>query len=157
MQHSFLWKSIPSENTRIATNQKLRSKLKEPITFSSKTRAYQESKKWFLLAKSISSGAQYVNLHTTIGRPKVKNMAVWPMKMVLAQHNCIACSGWWKVKEATLCTCRKECKKCDLTAAQYFWLAHHNDWSTWFAISSSPPICCPSSSFIGGVAKKVNN
>jgi hypothetical protein len=34
-----------------------------------------------ILAKSISSGAQYVILHTTIGRPKVKNMAVWPMKM----------------------------------------------------------------------------
>jgi hypothetical protein len=47
-----------------------------------------------ILAKSISSGAQYVILQTTIGQRKVKNMAVWPMKMVLAQHNCIACGGW---------------------------------------------------------------
>jgi hypothetical protein len=25
----------------------------------------------------------------------------------------------------------------DLTAAQYFWLVDHNDWSKWFAISTS--------------------
>jgi hypothetical protein len=25
----------------------------------------------------------------------------------------------------------------DLTAAQYFWLVHHNDWCRWFAVSSS--------------------
>jgi hypothetical protein len=49
---------------------------------------------------------------------------------------------------------KKECNKYDLTAAQCFSLAHHNDWSTWFAISSSPPICCPSFSFIAGVAQE---
>jgi hypothetical protein len=37
-----------------------------------------------------------------------------------------------------------ECNTYDLIAAQCFWLAHHNDWSRWFAISSPPPICCPS-------------
>ncbi len=61
----------------------------------------------------------------------------------------------WLVKgTAALCTCRKECNKYDLTPAQCFWLAHHNDWSRWFAFSSPSPICCPSFSFMGGVAKE---
>jgi hypothetical protein len=51
-------------------------------------------------------------------------------------------------------TCRKECNKYDLTDAQCFWLAHHNNWSKWFAISSPSPICYPSFSFMGGTAKK---
>ncbi len=55
---------------------------------------------------------------------------------------------------AAVWTWRKECNKYDLTPAQCFWLAHHNDSSKWFAISSPPPICCPSISFIGGVAKE---
>jgi hypothetical protein len=55
---------------------------------------------------------------------------------------------------AALCTCRKECNKCDLTAAQCFLLGHRNDWSRWFAISSPSPICCRSFSFMGGVAKE---
>ncbi len=48
--------------------------------------------------------------------------------------------------EATLCTCRKECNKCDVTAA----LLSVSDWSIimidpgGFAISNSPPICYPS-------------
>jgi hypothetical protein len=72
--------------------------------------------------------------------------------MVLAQHNCGGCQ---LVKGATaLCTCRKECNKYDLTATQCFWLAHHNDWLRWFAISSPPPICCLSFGFMGGVAKE---
>jgi len=40
---------------------------------------------------------------------------------------------------AALCTCskkKKTCNKYDLTAAQYFWLVHHNDWSRWFVISN---------------------
>jgi hypothetical protein len=54
-----------------------------------------------------------------------------------------------------VCTCRKECDKYDLIAAvECFWLAHHNDSSRWFAITSSLPICCPSFSFMGGVAKE---
>jgi len=28
-----------------------------------------------------------------------------------------------------------ECNKYDLTAASCFWLANHNDWSRWFAIT----------------------
>jgi len=30
---------------------------------------------------------------------------------------------------------REECNKYDLTAASCFWLANHNDWSRWFAIT----------------------
>jgi hypothetical protein len=44
----------------------------------------------------------------------------------------------WLVKGATqLCTFKKVCNKLDLTAAQYFWLVDHNNWSMWFAINSS--------------------
>ncbi len=32
---------------------------------------------------------------------------------------------------------REECNKYDLPAAPWFWLANHNDWSKWFATSSS--------------------
>ncbi len=53
-----------------------------------------------------------------------------------------------------LCTCRKECNKYDLTAAQCFSLAHHNNRSRWFAISNPPRICCPTFSFMSGVAKE---
>jgi hypothetical protein len=52
---------------------------------------------------------------------------------------------------AMLCTSRKEYTKYDLTAGWCFWLAHHNFWSRWFAISSSPPMCCPSFLFMGEV------
>ncbi len=41
-----------------------------------------------------------------------------------------------------------------MTAAQYFWLVDHNDWSRWFAISTSPRICSSSLCFIGGIAKR---
>jgi hypothetical protein len=48
-----------------------------------------------------------------------------------------SCGLPWLVKGATrLCTYKKECNKLDLTAAQYFWLVDHNDWSRCFAISS---------------------
>jgi hypothetical protein len=61
----------------------------------------------------------------------------------------------WLVKgSAALCTCHKECNKYDRTASQCFWLANHNDWSRWFVISSPPSLCCPSFSFLGGVAKE---
>jgi hypothetical protein len=57
-----------------------------------------------------------------------------------------------------LCTSKKECNKLDLTAAHYFWSVDHNDWSRWFAISSShvygvPRIWSSRYNFIGGVAK----
>jgi hypothetical protein len=41
-----------------------------------------------------------------------------------------------------------------MTAAQYFWLVDHNDWSRWFAISSPPRICSSSFCFIGGIVKR---
>jgi len=59
----------------------------------------------------------------------------------------------WLVKGAAVLY-RKECNKYDLSAAQCFLLAHHNDWSRWFAISSPSPICCPGFSFTGGVVKE---
>jgi hypothetical protein len=49
-------------------------------------------------------------------------------------------------------TSKEECNKLDLTAAQYFWLVEHNDWSRWFAISSSHLFVVQV--IIGGVAKK---
>jgi hypothetical protein len=50
-----------------------------------------------------------------------------------------------------LCTCREECNK--YVCSRCFSLAHHNDWSRWFAISSLPPTCYPNLSFMGGAAK----
>jgi hypothetical protein len=41
-----------------------------------------------------------------------------------------------------------------MTAAEYFWLVDHNDWSRCFAISSPQRIWSSSFSFIGGIAKK---
>ncbi len=62
------------------------------------------------------------------------------------------CSLPWLVKGATqLCTSKKEYKNLDLTAAQYFGLVDHNDWSRWFAISSPQIYAVP---VTGGVAKK---
>ncbi len=85
-----------------------------------------------------------------------QKMPVWVKKMVLPQHESTVLR--WPVKGAaktTLCTSTKECNKYDLTAAHCFLrLAHHNDWSRWFAIRSPPPICCRSISFMGGVGKK---
>jgi hypothetical protein len=50
-----------------------------------------------------------------------------------------SCSLPGLVKGTTqLRTCKKECNKLDLIAVQYFSLVDHNDWSRWFAISSSP-------------------
>jgi hypothetical protein len=46
-----------------------------------------------------------------------------------------SCSLPWPVKGATqLCTSQKECNKLNLTAAQYFRLVEHNDWSRWYAL-----------------------
>jgi len=83
---------------------------------------------------------------------KIQCMSVWLRKMVLGSHSCTCSRDWWKVQQRF--TWRKECKKYDLTAAQCFWLAHHNDSSRWFAISSPSPICCPSFGFTGGIAKE---
>jgi len=82
-----------------------------------------------------------------------------PKNACLAQENGFGSAKLhsfpWLVKgEAALCTCRKECNKYDLIATECFWLAHHNDSPRWFAISSPPPIFCPSFSFMVGVAKE---
>ncbi len=50
--------------------------------------------------------------------------------------------------------CTKERNKYDLTSCKCFRLAHSNDWSRWFAISSSPPICSSTLSFYGWGYKK---
>jgi len=48
----------------------------------------------------------------------------------------------------------KECNKYDLTRDPCFFLAHHNDWSRWFAISSSHIFAVPVSVLWVGVAKE---
>ncbi len=79
-----------------------------------------------------------------------QNVSIWLRKMVLAQHNCTV---WWRAQ--------RHCPPAEKSVINMIWLllsvflsAHSNDWSRWFAISSPPPICCPSFSFMGGVAKK---
>jgi hypothetical protein len=67
----------------------------------------------------------------------------------LAQKN--SSIGHFQVVGKRRITFGKECHKYDRTAAQDFSLAYHDDWSRLFAISSTPPIRCPS------FAKKVNN
>ncbi len=66
-----------------------------------------------------------------------------------------SCSLPWLVKGATqLCTSKKECNKLDLTAAQYFLLVYHNDWSRWFAISSPHLSAVPITALLVGLPKK---
>jgi hypothetical protein len=65
--------------------------------------------------------------------------------------------SWVVQGAAVLSTGREACNKYDLTAAaQCFWLAHHNNSSRWFAISSAPTLfpVFPRFSFMGGVAKE---
>jgi hypothetical protein len=49
---------------------------------------------------------------------------------------------------------QKECNKLDLTAAQYFWLVDHNDWSMWFAICSPHIYVVPVTILLVGLQKK---
>jgi hypothetical protein len=61
----------------------------------------------------------------------------------------------WLVKGPTqLCTSKKECNELDLIAAQYFWLVDHNDWSMWFAISSSHIYAVPVTVLLVGLPKR---
>jgi len=53
-----------------------------------------------------------------------------------------------------LCTSKKECNKLDPTAARYFSLLDHNDWSRWFAISSSHIYAVPVTVLLVGLPKK---
>ncbi len=84
----------------------------------------------------------------------------WPIVKIGPSGLQLAVSASHLFGVPTVCTCRKECNKYDLTAAQYVWLAHRNDWSRWFAISSLclTPIWCPSQFHLyGWGCKKVNN
>ncbi len=65
------------------------------------------------------------------------------------------CSLLWLIKGTTqLCTSKKECNKLDLTAAHYFGLVDHNDWSRWFAISSPHMYAVPVTVLLVGLPKK---
>jgi len=85
-------------------------------------------------SKSISISARYMILHSKMGWRKVKISSRFGLtKLVLAQRN-----RWQRFsKEHCEDAEKKECNKYDL-GAQCFWLADHNDWSRWFAISSPP-------------------
>jgi len=62
----------------------------------------------------------------------------------------------WLVKGTTqLCTSKKECKKLDLTAAQYFWFVNHMIGPGGLLLVV--PTYMQFQSFIGGVAKKKNS
>ncbi len=74
----------------------------------------------------------------------------------LLLHICTVCWGWWKAQQSSS-PAREACNKYDLTAVPCFWFAHHNDWSSWFAISSLPPICSSNFSCVGGGCEKGNN
>jgi len=51
-------------------------------------------------------------------------------------------------------TFTEECNKLDLTAVQYFWSVDHNDWSKWFAISSSHLYAVQITVLVVGLQKK---
>jgi hypothetical protein len=118
-------------------------------------KTFSQYKKCFLLNfgmyESISSGAQYVNLHSTIGWRKVKIYGFGSRQRywfsIIAQFEVAK-----RQQQHCAPAARKECNKYDLTTTQGFWLTHHNDWSRWFAISTPPPVCCPSFSLMGGVS-----
>ncbi len=66
-----------------------------------------------------------------------------------------SCSLLSLVKGATqLDTSKNNCNKFDLTAAQYFWLVDHNDWSRCFAISSSHVYAVPVTVLLVGLPQK---
>jgi hypothetical protein len=54
--------------------------------------------------------------------------------MVFLEH---ICSVLWENAPPSCAPAGDECNKYDLTAGPCFWLVNHNDWSKWFAISSS--------------------
>jgi hypothetical protein len=69
---------------------------------------------------------------------KSQYMPVWLRNIVFPLAYLLSFLRLVKIA-AQLCTCwrREECNKYNLTAAPYFLLVSHNDWSRWFAISSS--------------------
>jgi hypothetical protein len=104
------------------------------------------------LDKSISTGDQYITPDSKIYCEKVKMCRFSSGKWFF-------CTNLWRlpwlVKGSTqLCTSKKECNKLDLTAAQYFWLVDHNDWSRWFDISSSYVYAVRGTVLLVGLSKK---
>jgi hypothetical protein len=88
----------------------------------------------FHLCKSISTGAQYVTLDSKIYCEKIK-------MCLFSSGNWFFCTKFVQLAMAskrhnTVVHLQKDCNRLDVTAAQYFWLVDHNDWSMWFAISS---------------------
>jgi len=73
-----------------------------------------------------------------------------------SEHASLTCSlpRFVISSQQSLIAAGEECNKSDVTSTPCFWLANHNYWSRWFAISSLPPICSPSFSFMGEVGNK---
>ncbi len=99
--------------------------------------------------------------------PPVQSMWLQTVKFIVKKSKCAGLAqeiGFftpnssslpWLVKGVTqLCTSRKEGNKLDLTAAQYFLLVDHNDWSRWFSISSSHVYEVPVTVLLVGLPKK---
>ncbi len=107
------------------------------------------------ISKSISTSAQYMTPDSKIYN-KMSKCASLAQKIGFSAPN--LCSLPWLVKGATqLCTSKKECNKLDLTAAQYFCLVDHNDWSRWFAIGSPTYMQFQLQFLIVGLPKKMLN
>ncbi len=74
--------------------------------------------------------------------------------------SCMFCRGWlgWHKPEQSCARAGEECNKYDLTATPCFWLADHDDWSKWFAISSPPHLCAQRQFqfYVWGCKKKLN-
>jgi hypothetical protein len=64
----------------------------------------------------------------------------------------LPCWCWWKAQQSCA-HAREECNKYDLTRDPCFLLAHHNDSSRWFAISSSHIFAVPVSVLWVGLQK----
>jgi hypothetical protein len=100
-----------------------------------------------------------VIVHLKIGWKKVQRC--WFNSAKISWHFCIVDWGQWKAQQCAPCERERERERgvsyYDLIATPCFWLANHNDWSRWSAISSLPPICSPPFKFYGWVCKNVNN
>jgi hypothetical protein len=92
-----------------------------------------------MVCESTSSSALCVTLQIKIWWRKVKTYWFGSTKCFLVQRFCTVSGGLERTLQ-TLTPAREECNKYDLTAAPSFWLANHDDWSRWFAISSLLPV-----------------
>jgi len=60
---------------------------------------------------------------------------LWLRKMVFLLRICSVCWGWWKPQQSCA-PVREECNKYNWLLIPGFWLANHNEWSRWFAVST---------------------